>query len=184
MLGGATRHQPNAMLSDEIAERTVTLMSPTKTFNLSGLGFGFAVVTNAQLRERLRKAAEDIMPPVNILSATAALAAYGGECDPWLEQLRTYLTNNRDQMLHILKTRLPSLKPTMPTATYLCWLECNDPKIKGSLADFFRDVAKVATSEGSDFGGDGSTFVRFNFGCPLGQMTDALSAMADALARP
>jgi cysteine-S-conjugate beta-lyase len=182
MLGGAT-HQPNAMLSSKIAERTVTLMSASKTFNLSGLGLGFAVVTNARLRERLRNAAEDITPPVNVLSATATLAAFSGQCDAWLEELRAYLTNNRDRLLETLKTRLPRLKATMPTATYLCWLDCKNAGIEGSAAKFFLKEAKVATSKGSDFGGDGASFIRLNFGCPLGQMMDALNAMAEAIGR-
>src|SRR5262249_7426248 len=161
---------PNAMLSEKIAERTVTLMSPSKTFNLSGLGLGFAIVQNARLRERLRNAAEEITPPVNILSATAALAAYSGECDAGLEEVRAYLTNNRNQLLKTLKVRLPLLKATVPTASYLCWLDCKNAGIKESPFEFFLKEANVSTSKGSAFGGDGETFVRFNVGCPLSQM--------------
>jgi len=178
---GAT-HTPNALLSDELATRTVTLMSPSKTFNLSGLGLGVAVVTDENLRTRLRKASEDIAPPLNALSATAALTAFSGHCDEWLKQLLAYLRRNRDEMVKIVRTRLPGVKTTMPTATYLAWFDCSQALVEHNPLTFFLERAQVALTEGADFKGDGHDFLRFNFACPRRQMVNALDRMAAALA--
>src|SRR5437588_1674046 len=97
MLDG-NRHVPIASLSPELAERTITLMAPSKTFNLPGLGFGFAIVQNPQLREQMNKASMGIVPHNNVLGITAALAAYR-DGDDWLQALLAYLTVNRDMLV-------------------------------------------------------------------------------------
>jgi cystathionine beta-lyase len=180
LLGGGT-HQPNALLLPEIAERTVTLMAPSKTFNLAGMGFGFAVATNAEVRRRFRAAAFDLAPTPNALSLAAADAVYSGRCNEWLTQLLAYLTANRDAVTAFVRDRLPGVKATFPTATYLSWLDCGGRAFDGSPFEFFLKNAGVALADGAEFGGDGARFVRLNFGCSRRQLTEALERMADAL---
>jgi cystathionine beta-lyase len=88
LLDGA-KHTPIAALDKEIAQRTITLMAPSKTFNLPGLGCSMAIIPNDALRERLIRASAGIVPHVNVLGFVAALAAYT-KCDDWLEGLRAY----------------------------------------------------------------------------------------------
>src|SRR5690606_37270859 len=90
-----TRHIPIASLSPEVAQRTITLMAPSKTFNVPGLGASLAIIQNAALRKQVEQAMAGIVPHVNILGVVAAEAAYA-QCYDWLQALRDYLTANRD----------------------------------------------------------------------------------------
>ncbi len=179
MLGGK-QHIPPASLAPEIAERCITLMAPSKTFNLPGLGCSFAVVPQPEWRQRLARASEGIIPLINALGFTAALAAYreGGD---WLAALLEYLTANRDFMVNYISDHLPSLRTTVPEATYLAWLDCRDAGLPSSPYEFFLQKARVALSDGAAFGPGGQGFVRLNFGCPRAQLAEALERMARAM---
>lgn len=179
MLDGR-QHRPFASLGAEIADHCITLMAPSKTFNIPGLGCSFAVVTNRRLRARLEQASAGIVPHVNVLGLVAAQAAFS-RCDDWLSALLAYLSANRDALLSFVDAHLPGLTTTAPSATYLAWLDCRSLDLPVSPYAFFLDHARVATSDGAIFGPGGAGFVRFNFGCPRATMMQALSQMRDAL---
>jgi cysteine-S-conjugate beta-lyase len=179
MLGG-TRHTPTASLAPEIAAHTITLMAPSKTFNLPGLGCSFAVVPNAEWRQRMAKASEGLVPLMNALGLIAALAAYH-DGDEWRAALLEYLTANRDFLVNYVADKLPRIRTTVPQATYLAWLDCRDAGISGSPYEFFLHQAKVALGDGKAFGPGGEGFVRLNFGCPRSQLVEALERMRTAL---
>jgi len=180
LLGGAT-HTPLASVSPEISEHTITLMAPSKTFNLPGLKSSFAIVQNADLRKRLEKACEGIVPFVNLFGLTALGVAYR-DCDDWLSALRAYLTANRDALATYIAEELPMLRTTVPDATYLAWFDCREAGIEGSPFKFFLEKARVALSDGASFGAGGEGFVRLNFGCPRSLLFEALDRMKKALA--
>jgi cystathionine beta-lyase len=182
LLLGSTRHTPTAALDPAIAERTVTLISPSKSFNLPGLGCGIAIVTNKELRDRLQKAGAGIVPHVNAMGLAAARAAFS-ECDDWLDGLRAYLTANRDFYLQYVRERIPQLRTTVPEATYLAWLDCRDAGIEGDPYTFFLKEARVALMHGPAFGAGGKGFVRLNFGCPRSLLEEGLDRMRLALER-
>lgn len=177
---GDTRHTPTATLAPEIAERTITLMSPSKSFNLPGLCCGLAIVTNKELRAQLQKATAGIAYAVNAMGLEAARAAFE-ECDGWLDALRTYLAANRDLYVGYVAERLPGLRTTVPAATYLAWLDCRDAGLPADPYKFFLDEARVALSAGPSFGKGGENFVRLNFACPRAQLVEALERMRGAL---
>jgi cystathionine beta-lyase len=176
------RHQPMAALSPDIARRCITLMAPSKTFNLAGLGVSFAIVQNPELRGRLKTAAEGIVAHVNILGFAAMAAAYT-QCDDWLRGLLDYLRANRDHVLDYVTRHLPTLRQTRPEATYLAWLDCREAGIEGDVQQFFIEQAGVAFNDGATFGPGGEGFVRLNFGCPRALLTDALERVRGALAQ-
>lgn len=181
MLGG-TRHTPLATLSPEIADRTVTLMSPSKTFNLPGLGCGLAIIPNKELRQRFERAAAGLAYGVNAMGLAAARAAFE-ECDGWLDALRAQLTTNRDTYVAYLREQMPALHTTVPAATYLGWIDCRDAGLPGDPYKFFMEEAKVALSAGTAFGTGGEGFVRLNFACPRPMLLEALDRMRLALER-
>jgi cystathionine beta-lyase len=174
------KHAPFASLSPEIAQRTVTLMAPSKTFNVPGLGCSFAVVQNPVLKRRLMNAESGIIPHVNAFGLAAAEAAFT-ECDGWLDELRSYLTANRDAMLAFIDEHMPAIHATAPQASYLGWFDCRDAGIEGNAGNFFLKKARVALGDGAGFGPGGDGFVRFNFGCPQSQMMQALERMSVTL---
>ncbi|PKO06642.1 MAG: putative C-S lyase [Chloroflexi bacterium HGW-Chloroflexi-3] len=174
------RHIPIASLSPEISQKTITLMAPSKTFNIAGLGFSFAVAQNPELRKKLIQARAGIVPEVNLLGYTAALAAYQ-HGDEWLSQLLVYLEGNYRALVDYLQENIPDIKITPIEGTYLAWLDCRDLEIDRSPFEFFLQNAGIAFNDGKIFGTGGEGFVRFNFGCPRSMMIEGLERMKQAL---
>jgi cystathionine beta-lyase len=178
---GSQRHTPIASLDPEIAERTITLMAPSKTFNLAGLKCSVAVIPNAALREKFVNGRIDLVQTVNVLGYTAAFAAYR-DGQPWLDELLRYLEANRDFVTEYVRTRLPGVAMYPPEATYLAWLDCRNAGEAGrDPYTFFLERARVALNDGALFGPGGAGHVRLNFGCPRSMLAKALDQMRDAL---
>jgi len=175
------RHTPLATLAPEIAQRCITLMAPSKTFNIAGLGASFAVIQNPELRRRFKQAMRGIVPDANILSLSAALAAYRYG-DDWLRALLDYLAANRDYLVEYVARHLPGIRSTVPEATYLAWLDCRGAAVSGNPHEFFLNHAGVALNDGGAFGPGGAGFVRLNFGCPRATLAEGLERMRAALA--
>jgi cystathionine beta-lyase len=186
LLGGA-RHSPLASLDPRIADRTITLIAPSKTFNIPGLFCAFALVPDKDLFDRYQKTAERMTLHVNSLGLAGAQAAFSGACEDWLAELLEYLTANRDFLAGFIEAELPGIQFTFPDATYLAWLDCNALIREGLLTDppaqFFLERARVALNPGADFGPGGEGFVRLNFGCPRATLAKALDRMKAALKR-
>jgi len=180
LLLGGTKHLPIAALDPQIADRTITLVAPSKTFNIPGLGCSAAIITNAELRQKVNKAASGIVPHVNILGISAAIAAYT-ECNEWLDGLNAYLTANRDFVVNFVTEQMPRVRVTAPEATYLAWLDCNEAGLEGNPYDFFLKEAKVALNDGARFGDEGKNFVRLNFGTTRALLEEGLTRMRDAM---
>lgn len=177
-----TTHIPMATLSPEIADRCVTLIAPSKTFNMPGLKCGIAIIQNDELRRSYEKTMKGLAGHINIMGYTAALTAYT-EGQEWLTQLLDYLTANRDFTVQYIRDHLPGIETTAPIATYLAWLDCRQAGIEGNPHQFFLTEANVALNDGQAFGQAGTGFVRLNFGCPRSILTQALDQMRDALAK-
>jgi cystathionine beta-lyase len=177
------RHVPMASLGPEIERRTITLMAPSKTFNLAGLKVSVAVIPNASLRERFLAARGDyVQAQVNVLGYAAAFAAYR-DGDAWLGELMRYLEANRDYLADYVRRHLPGVTMTPPEGTYLAWLDCrNAGPAAADPFTFFLERAKVAFNDGALFGRGGQGFVRLNFGCPRSILTEGLERMRRALA--
>lgn len=174
------RHVPLATLGPEIARRCITLMAPSKTFNIPGLGASFAIIQNPELQQRFKQALRGIVPDVNILGMTATLAAYQ-HGSGWLRELLLYLAANRDYLVDIVVHSLPGVRVTVPEATYLAWLDCREADIPGNPHNFFLKEAGVALNDGATFGPGGEGFVRLNFGCPRARLVEGLEQMQAAL---
>jgi cystathionine beta-lyase len=182
LLYAGQRHVPIASLAPEVERRTITLMAPSKTFNLAGLKVSVAVIPEASLRERFMAARGDfVQAQVNIMGYAAALAAYR-DGDAWLTDLLRYLEANRDFLADYVRRELPGVSMTRPEGTYLAWLDCRGAA--AAAADpftFFLEQAKVALNDGALFGRGGRGFVRLNFGSPRAMLTEGLERMRRAL---
>jgi cystathionine beta-lyase len=174
------QHIPIATLGNEVAERTITFMSPSKTFNLAGLKCSFTIITNPLLREAWVKGSEGLIPHVNIMGLTAALAGFKDGQD-WLDQCLSYLKGNRDFLVEYVREKLPSIGITRMEGTYLAWLDCTKSGIRGNPFHFFLKEAKVALNDGVECGKGGEGFVRLNFACPRKTLADALERMTGVL---
>lgn len=173
-------HIPAASLAPEISQNTVTLISPSKTFNLAGLSCSVIIAQNKNLHEKIHYALRSMDMLVNTLGFTAAITAYQ-QGDSWLSALRTYLKNNRDFALDYIQEHMSGIKTTIPNATYLLWMDCREFSLPNGAQDYFLNNAKVALEDGSAFGESGKGFVRLNFGCPGRILAEALEHMRDSL---
>ncbi len=172
---------PLAKLSSEVAKQTITLIAPSKTFNVPGLFCGFAIIPNKELRERYVKMVENLRLHVSSLGLHAAQVAFSGQCDGWLRALRAYLKGNRDFLVDYVTETMPGVRITIPDATYLAWLDFTQLDLKSSPYEFFLNKAKVALSDGAIFGESGKGHIRLNFGTSRRILTQGLERMRKAL---
>ena len=177
VLDGDKRHIPFAALSPEAAHRSITLNAPSKTYNIPGLGCSFAVIPDDSLRRSFRRAMAGIVPHVNLLGYTAALAAYR-DSEPWRQALLAYLRGNRDLLLREV-AGMPGLRTWPVEATYLAWIDARGLGVPDPAA--FFEGAGVGLSDGAPFGAPG--YVRLNFGCPRSLLEEALQRMKRGLSR-
>jgi cystathionine beta-lyase len=173
-------HTPIASLSPEVAARTITLVAPSKTFNLAGLRCSFAIAQDAGLRRALQAGEGKEFSDVNLLGQVAALAAYRDGQD-WLDQLLRYLEANRNHLTAFVRDELRGIAVAPAEATYLAWLDCRRAGITGSPYRFFLEHARVGLQDGAWFGAGGEGFVRLNFGCPRPVLHEALARIKTAL---
>lgn len=176
------RHIPIASLDAEIAHNTITLMAPTKTFNLAGLHMSFAIIQNPELRKSYLKNRQGLVSWVNLLGQVAMLAAYR-DGQEWCEQLLVYLESNRDILYDYVQQELPGIEMAKPEGTYLAWLDCRESRITGNPCEFFLKKGRVALMDGAAFGKGGEGFVRLNFGCPQSMLLEGLERMKNALGK-
>jgi cystathionine beta-lyase len=178
LLFDGNRHVPIASIDPEVARQSVTLMAPSKTFNVPGLRCSFAIIPDPALRQRFGDDGD--FSEINNLGLVAALAAYR-DGQEWLDQALAYLQANRDFVMDFVRREMPAIEIVAPEATYLAWLDCRRSGITGSPQAFFLEHARVALQDGAWFGTRGEGFVRLNFGCPRSTLAEALRRMKAVL---
>jgi cystathionine beta-lyase len=169
------KHIPTATLSPEIESRTVTMMAPSKTFNIPGFGCSLAIISNPKLRNQFKKALTGIVPDAAALGYYAALAAYK-DSEVWRQELLEYLRNNRDYLLREFEN-IPGIKMFPVESTYLGWLDVSELNLENP--DKFFEDAGVGLSDGRPFGMTG--YMRINFGCPKSTLVEAVRRIRKAL---
>ncbi len=173
-------HIPTALLGAEVAQRTITLMAPSKTYNIPGLGTSIAIIPDATLRAQFVRVAAGVMAEVTGLGYVACEVAYR-DCEPWRQALLQTLRGNRDFLLDYVARELPGVSIEAPIeATYLAWLNVSALHLPDPIAHF--ESHGVGLSDGTFFGVPRGSHVRLNFGCPRATLTEALARMKRAVA--
>ena len=181
VLEPGVRYTPLASLSPEIAARTITLLAPSKTYNIPGLGASFAVIPDAALRRRFERAMAGIVPHINVLGYSAMASAYR-EGVPWRDALLQYLRSNRDRLVAAVR-EMPGLKLDTPEATYLAWIDASGLQLpSGVSAARFFEAAGLGLSPGDDFMPGATDHVRLNFGCTRDTLERAIQRLTAACA--
>jgi cysteine-S-conjugate beta-lyase len=172
-------HVPYASVSPAAAAHSITLMSASKAWNLAGLKCAQAVVGDIERWEEIPALA--VHGPSS-LGVAATVAAYS-EGEPWLDETVSYLDDNRRELASLLEVHLPGTIYKVPDATYLAWIDCRPLGLETEPSEFFLNEAKVATSPGPAFGGDGPGHIRFNFASSRDLMGEMIERMGASLAR-
>jgi cystathionine beta-lyase len=161
---------------EEARERSILLMSPSKTFNTPGLFFAFAVIPNRPIREAFKRVLRGSYEWVNIFGMEAARAAYA-ECGQWRAELIEYLRGNRDFMRSFLAAPVPEIQMGPCEATYVAWLDAKALGVDNPAA--FFEEAGVGLSDGADYGEKG--MLRLNYACPRSLLEAGLNRMRAAV---
>lgn len=169
------KHIPIASLSQQAENMTVTLLAPSKTFNIAGLGCSVAIIPNPELRQKFNAAKDGFFPPLPRHSMVAALAAYK-DCEDWRLQLIDYLKANHDYMFQELNG-YKGLKMLPLEATYLAWIDARETGIEDIQERIL--AAGVRLMNGKIFMGEG--FLRLNFACPKSVLEEAVKRIKIAL---
>lgn len=158
-------HTPLASLSEKIAENTVTLIAPSKTFNLAGLSTSSVIISNPDLRKTFNKVVDNLhIGGGNVFGTVASIAAYT-HGHKWLDSLLDYVDHNIEFVKDYCREMIPEIIPVPPEATYMIWLDCRKFAMTGKeLQDFFIKKAGVGMNEGATFGAGGEGFMRMNLG--------------------
>lgn len=158
---------PFASVSDACRDNSITCLAPTKAFNLAGLQTAAVCIPNPRLRHKVWRAlnTDEVAEP-NVFAAEAAIAAFT-KGEAWLDALRNYLLENRKAAEDFLEKEIPHVHAVQSEATYLLWIDCRG--IIGNVSqmcNFIRKQTGLYLSEGSQFGKNGTEFLRMNLACP------------------
>lgn len=174
-------HVPFASLSPDLSRRTVTLVGPTKAFNIAGLKVGFAVAEDPAVLERFKDAMFGFAMPAPSVSQAGAKAAML-DSDAWFEDTLAYLRANRDHVAEAVRSRLPGVRMDVPEATYLAWLDFRSTPLGGDPAGALLERVRLGLNDGADYGEAGRGFARLNFATSRAIVDEALDRIARALA--
>lgn len=175
ILSETVEHHTFAGLGDWARDNSLTLMAPSKTYNVPGLACSFIVVPNPKLRTRFQRAARGLITEVNCMGYAACEAAYR-ECESWRRALIEVLRENYAILQRRISSEMPRIRLFPLEATYLAWMDVRDLGLEDP-ATFFEKFG-VGLSDGAYFGAPG--YLRFNFGAPTKMVESALDRMAEA----
>ncbi len=178
------KHIPIASISDEIAQNSMVLMAPSKTFNVAGLSSSVVVIPNrAKFVKYERALGVGHLGMGNIFGTVALEAAYTNG-DNWLEQLLNYLWENYKTLESFFEMHLPKAKVMRPEATFLAWIDFSEYGMNSNeLFKFTIEQAKVGLNSGAKFGKGGEGWLRLNFGCPHEVLLEALNRLKSAFGK-
>ena len=175
-------HYPIASLSKEISDITVTLMAPSKTFNVAGIQASLLICENKKLQQKLNQTQHQLaFHGLNLFALEVITAAYD-HCDYWLEEVIQYIQKNVETVHHFIQEELPQIKMVVPEASYLIWLDCtalglSDQELRQQLIN----KGKIAVSPGYSYGKGGEGFIRLNVGCTHQTVQEGLKRLKLAL---
>ncbi len=174
-------HTPLASLSKELAANSITMMSPSKTFNIPGLHTSMVIISNPKIRKQFKAAKSYLLNKGGIFGLVALKTAYS-KCDQWLEKQLDYLQKNMEFTLQYFKRHIPKIKVIEPEGTYLLWLDCSGLNLSPrGLEDFMINQARVGLDSGNWFGPGGECFMRLNIACPRPLLQEGLDRIRVAV---
>lgn len=173
-----SEYVPFASVNDICRMNSISLVAPTKTFNLAGLQTSCIIIPNPKLRHKIWRAVNtDEVAEPNSFAQIAAVTAFN-ECGEWLDELREYIKTNRDYVISRLKEETPEIKVVSKDATYLLWIDIKEvcPN-SNTFAKFVRKQTGLWITSGSHYGEAGEGFIRVNIACPKSTLEDGINRL-------
>ena len=176
------KHTPFATVSELAEQNSITYMAPSKTFNMAGLISSSYIIPNGEIRKKFKEFLENSeLANGNIFAYVAAKAAYSNGRE-WLKEMLEYVQGNVDYVVNFLKNNVPQIKPMIPQASFLLWLDCTDMNMTSNeLQDFMVYKAGLGLNKGTTFGSGGEQHLRLNIGCPRSVLQEAMERLKKAV---
>ena len=176
-------HIPLASLSPEIAARTITITSATKSFNIPALRCAVMHFGAPALKQRFfARIPARLLGSPGVTGVDATIAAWD-DGQPWLDEILAQLQANRDWLAQTIGAELPGVTMRSPEATYLAWLDCSALELPCPAGQFFLDRARVGLNFGETFGAQYASFARLNFATPAPILREIVGRMSEAVRR-
>jgi cystathionine beta-lyase len=175
-------YTPFASVSRACARVSLSLVSPSKTFNLAGIHSSAVVVLNENLRNKIARGLkmEELSRP-GVFAIDTTIAAYTKGAD-WVDELRSVLADNKQYVRERLKTELPKVKVIYSHGTYLMWLDCSAITYDAdSLIKLIRERSGLVLTSGTEFRGHGNCFLRMNAATQRERLADGVDRLVKAL---
>lgn len=173
---------PFASVSETCRENSITCIAPTKTFSIPGIQTAAVMVPNPVIRHKLNRGlnTDEVAEP-NSFAVCAAVAAFE-KGEPWLEELRQYLADNKQLVRDFVERELPAIRVVPSHATYLLWLDCGHVTDNATeLVHFIREYSGLYLTEGEEYGKPGKNFIRLNTACPRARLEEGLNRLRDSV---
>lgn len=172
------KHIPYATVSEAAKNHSVTLMAPSKTFNIAGMSMSVALIPNVKIRQKFNRLVDHLQAASgHVLGFEALKAAYTHGAD-WLDQMLEYLQGNIQYVADFITQNIPEIKPMRPQASFLIWLDCKGLEMSDKeLKYFFVEQAKLGLNMGPSFGPGGEGFMRINVGTPRSVLEEAMKRL-------
>ena len=172
------RHIPYGKIGDE---RSVTVISPNKTFNSAGIPQATLIVPDAGIRRKFQRFLDRLqLNHDSTFGALGMIAAYR-HCGPWLDEVTAYLDENHRVVSRFLEN-VPGVRKVPAEATYLAWLDFRETGLdQDEIMHRLVNIGGVGLYSGLDFGEEGAGFMRLNLACPRPFLVQGLDAIATAI---
>lgn len=173
---------PFASVSENCRDNSITCMAPTKTFSIPGIQTAAVMVPNPVIRHKVNRGlnTDEVAEP-NVFAVGATVAAFE-KGEPWLEELRVYLHENKQCVRNFIEKEVPEIKVVPSRATYLLWLDCSAlTEDAAELVQFIRSHSGLYLTEGEEYGACGRQFIRMNTACPRERLMDGLQRFKESV---
>ncbi len=176
------KHTVAANISEEIADVTVTMMAPSKTFNLAGMASSSVIISNPGLRNDFQVMLDRVHVGMgNLFGMVASEAAYT-HGEEWLKQMLNYVKGNIDFVEDYIQKNISRINMIRPEATYMVWLDFSDLDMDNdTLQKFIIEKARLGLNDGPRFGPGGEGFQRMNLACPRAYVEEAMQRLEKAV---
>ncbi len=177
------KHIPLASISEKAAEITITIMAPSKTFNMAGLSTSFVVIQNPDLLKKYNKELDAFhLRQGNIFGTVATEAAYSPIGAIWVDEMLDYVTENINFVMGFIHKNLPQISIQKPEATYLLWLNMKELGMTHKeLTEFFIHKVGIGINQGRIFGPGGNGYIRMNVATSLSIVKEAMERLKKAI---
>ncbi|MES2871129.1 MAG: PatB family C-S lyase [Pseudomonadota bacterium] len=182
LLYKGVRFTPMASLCASASLNTVTLLSASKSFNLTGLKHSLIVTENEVVREGIAKGQQrsNMYYGGSLFGQVATEVAFR-ECDLWRSELMEHVSANFECLFSFFGKHFPDLKICRPESTYFAWIDCSAWQLtRSELQDFFEERANVIVTFGHALGKGGEGHIRMNLACPKATLTEGLERILSA----